>query len=101
MLHPAVLGISGASASTPSSKSCVFRSTIVFCAFLGATVYLACKNTDNGNKAAEQIMEKTGVSSDHVPVVYLDLSKMKTVKDFVYDFKRRKCIVHSQPLGNP
>ena len=57
--------------------------------FAGARVYLACRSVERGENAAKSIQERTGVQTDRVPVMQIDLSSMKSVKNFVYDFKRR------------
>ena len=56
----------------------------------GARVYLACRSMERGEAAAEHIRIRTGTPSENSPVLQLDLSSLKSVNNFVYEFKRRK-----------
>ncbi len=56
----------------------------------GAKVYLACRNEQKGHQAAKNVVERTGVPLDRVPVMVMDLSSLKSVRTFLYDFKRRE-----------
>lgn len=48
----------------------------------GATVYLACRNTEKGEKAASDIIDTVPDSSGRVKVLKLDTSSIQSVKDF-------------------
>ena len=56
----------------------------------GAHVYLACRSVDKAENAAKHIQERTGIQARNSPIIQLDLSSLKSVKNFVYEFKRRK-----------
>ena len=56
--------------------------------FLGATVILACRDTDKGKKTIE-FLEKT-TKSKNLRLMQLDLASFKSVRQFVKTFLERK-----------
>ena len=57
-------------------------------------VYLACRSVERGEAAAAEIGRRVpdGTLGDRLPVLHLDLSSIKSVKNFVQEFKKRKYI---------
>ena len=53
---------------------------------------MACRSLERGNKAAEEIMQNTGADRLQVTVMRLDLSSLKSIKDFVSEFKKSELL---------
>lgn len=51
---------------------------------MGAFVIMACRNTQKGQEAAQQIIEQTG--NENIQVMKLDLSSLTSVRKFCKKF---------------
>lgn len=55
--------------------------------YLGAKVYLGCRSLHRANQAITDIQKETGVAGDKLSVILLDLASLKSVREFVQEFK--------------
>ena len=72
----------------------MYLSYTVYCIVGASRVYLACRSVERGEAAAAEIERRvpSGNLGDRLPVLHLDLSSIKSVKNFVQEFKKRKYI---------
>jgi len=56
--------------------------------FSGAKVYLACRTLARAQQAAQDIQKETGASADKLPIILLDLGSLKSVREFVKEFRK-------------
>lgn len=56
--------------------------------FSGAKVYLACRSLDRAQHAAQDIQKETGAIADKLPIIRLDLGSLKSVREFVTEFRK-------------
>ena len=54
---------------------------------------LACRSPQRGQEAAAYVRQQAGVSEDKVKVMKLDLSSLKSVREFVKEFKSSEKIL--------
>lgn len=55
----------------------------IFCCIAGARVILACRDMDRANKAAAEVMKRSG--NDQVVVRKLDLASLESVRQLAKD----------------
>ena len=53
---------------------------------------MACRSLERGKKAAKDVIKETGVSEHQLAVMTLDLSSLKSIQNFVEEFKKSKFI---------
>ena len=58
----------------------------------GAKLYLGCRNNKKGEAVARMIRKKTG--NEDVCALHLDLASLKSIKDFVDNFKGFETTLH-------
>ncbi|XP_017061497.1 retinol dehydrogenase 12 isoform X2 [Drosophila ficusphila] len=68
------------------------RETVLELARRGATVYMACRDKEKGERARQEIVKKTGNSK--VFSRECDLSSMDSIRKFVEDFKKEQRELH-------
>ena len=59
----------------------------------GARVIMACRSEERGMAALREIQNLTGASDAQIKFMKLDLSSLKSVRQFVAEFKNSECIV--------
>nr|XP_016940611.1 retinol dehydrogenase 12 isoform X2 [Drosophila suzukii] len=68
------------------------KETVLELAKRGATVYMACRNKEKGERARKEIIKKTGNSN--VFSKECDLSSLDSIRKFVEDFKKEQRELH-------
>lgn len=56
----------------------------------GAKVYIGCRSLQRANQAIRDIQKETGVIGDKLSVILLDLASLKSVREFVKEFKTKE-----------
>ena len=79
--------LTGQVAIVTGSNTGIGKETARALAEMNATVVLACRDLNKAQAAAEEIKEQTPKS--HVEVMKLDLTDLKSIKDFVNEFKSK------------
>lgn len=65
---------------------------------IGAKVIIACRDVAKANEAATEIQSETGFIGK-VKVMKLDLTSLKSIRQFVEDFKKgMQCIAYVKPV---
>ena len=63
---------------------------------LGANVILACRDVSRGEEVAKEMQEETGVLGK-MKVMKLDLASLKSIRQFVDDFKKGNLLMRHTP----
>jgi len=53
-------------------------------------VYMACRSLARAQEAVNDIVAETGIRSDQLPILQLDLNSLKSVRSFAAEFKQSK-----------
>uniref|UniRef100_A0A6P4FQB5 Retinol dehydrogenase 11 isoform X1 n=1 Tax=Drosophila rhopaloa TaxID=1041015 RepID=A0A6P4FQB5_DRORH len=68
------------------------KETVIELARRGATVYMACRNIEKGDRARKEIVKETG--NPNVFSRECDLSSLDSIRKFVEDFKKEQRELH-------
>src|SRR5688572_30550534 len=68
-------------------NSGIGKATAIGIAKTGATVVIACRNKEKGEKAVEEIKKASGNSK--IEMLLVDLTSMQSVRDAAAEFKKR------------
>ena len=63
---------------------------VCYSLWAGAKVYMACRSLERAQQAADDIKNKTRVDDTQLIVMRLDLNSLKSVREFVSEFKTSK-----------
>lgn len=73
-----------------------YSEAVVQIEILGAKVYLGCRSLEKAKRAVEDIQRETGISADRMPIIRLDLASLKSVREFVKQFRQSKWRLYGQ-----
>ncbi len=74
------------------ANSGIGKAAVIQLASLGANVVMACRSTDRGAKALDEVLKAT--KSDKIEFLQLDLSSNVSIRKFVQEFKKRYKHLH-------
>lgn len=66
------------------------KETVKDLAQRGAKVYLGCRSLEKAKHAVEDIQRETGIGADRMPIIHLDLASLKSVREFVKQFRQKE-----------
>ncbi|MFX1280306.1 MAG: SDR family oxidoreductase [Promethearchaeota archaeon] len=69
------------------ANSGIGKATAIGLAKMGATIVIACRNKERGEKALKYIKRES--NNDLIDLMLVDLSSQKEIRQFVFDFKER------------
>jgi NAD(P)-dependent dehydrogenase (short-subunit alcohol dehydrogenase family) len=69
------------------ANSGIGKAAVIHLAKLGANVIMACRSSERGDKALDDVRKAT--NSDKIELLLLDLSSQASIHRFVRDFKKR------------